>query len=75
MFLCFSFKILYIQLSLGNRVPTFLVKSCQLCLPSVHFVAALFYLSVFSFGTGGLGVDLIVSLPVFSNLSCLSYKT
>ena len=26
--------------ALGNRVTTFLCKSCQLCLPSVHFVAA-----------------------------------
>ena len=37
-------------LSLGNRVFTFLGKSFQLCLPSVHFVAALLYLSVFPFG-------------------------
>ena len=29
----------YIQL-FGNRVATFLEKSCQLGLPSVHFVAA-----------------------------------
>ena len=29
-------------------------KSCQLCLPSVYFVAASLYLSVFPFGVGGL---------------------
>ena len=29
----------YIQLSLGNRVATFLGKSCQLCLSSVLFAA------------------------------------
>ena len=29
-------------------------KSCQHCLPSVHFVAALLHLSVFPFGVGGL---------------------
>ena len=47
---------LYIQLSLGNRVATFLGKRWQLCLPFVHFVAALLCLS---------DVDLIVPLPVF----------
>ena len=44
----------YILLSLGNRVPTFWGKSCQFRLLSVHFVAALLYLSVFSLGVGGL---------------------
>ena len=44
----------YFQLSLYNRVATFLGKSCQLCLPSVHFAAAELYLSVFPFGNGGL---------------------
>ena len=44
----------YIQLGLGNRVTIFLVKSCQLCLPSVHFVVAKLYFSVFPFGVGGL---------------------
>ena len=45
------FKI--IQLGLGNRVANILGKGCQLCLPSVHFVAASLYLSVFTFGVGG----------------------
>ena len=47
---------LYIQFSLGNRVPTFLGKSCQLCLSSVHFVVALLY---FTFGIGGLFYEAI----------------
>ena len=50
----FFFPLVYIQLSLGNRIPTFLGKSCQLCLPPVHSVVALLYLSVFPFGVGGL---------------------
>ena len=49
--LCFSFNnyvsLRYIQLSWGNIIATFLGKSCQLCLPSVYFVAAYFiYLSL-----------------------------
>ena len=46
-------------------MPTFLGKNCQLCLPSVPFVAALLYLSGFSFG---VDVDLVVSVPEFSYL-------
>ena len=42
--MCFSFsncvRLRYNQLSLGNRVATFLGKSCRLCLPPVHFMAA-----------------------------------
>ena len=45
--------------SLDNRLPTFLGKSCQLPFASIHFVAALLYLSVFPFGVwregGGAG--------------------
>ena len=42
--------------SLCNRVPPppYLGKICQLCLPSVHFVIALLYLSVFLFGVWNL---------------------
>ena len=47
---------LYILLSLGNRVHTFLGKRCKLCSPSVHFMVALLYLSVFPFGVGGLWI-------------------
>ena len=32
-------SLIYIQLSLGNRFATFLVKKCHLFLPSVYFVA------------------------------------
>ena len=49
------------SLSLGNRVPKCLGKSCQFCLPSVDFVAALLYLSVPL--VLGIDVDLIVSVP------------
>ena len=45
---------LYIQVSLGNIITTFLGKGYQLCLPSVHFVATLLYLSVIPFDVGGL---------------------
>ena len=42
-FLFFSFnnyvRLRFIQLSLDNRVATFLGKSCQLCVPINHFVA------------------------------------
>ena len=63
-----------IQLSFGSRVPTFYGKSCQLCLQSANFVAALLYLSVFPFGGWGLDVDLIVSVPEFSYLLWLTYE-
>ena len=43
-----------IEVSVGNRVPTFLEKSCQFYLSFIHFVAALMYLSVFPFGVEGL---------------------
>ena len=39
---------------LSSSVPTFLVNSCQLYLPSVYFVAGLLYLSVFPFGVWDL---------------------
>ena len=42
----------YIQLSLGNRIATFLEKNCHLFLSSGNFVAAYLYLSAFSFGVG-----------------------
>ena len=44
----------YIQLNLGNRVAIFLGKSCYFCLPSVHFMVTVLYLSVLPFGVGGL---------------------
>ena len=42
-----------VRLSLGDRVATFLGKSCQLCLPSVHYVAASLCLPAFPFGVNG----------------------
>ena len=47
-------RLLYIQFSLHDRVRTLLVKNCQLCLPNIHFVVALLYLSVFPFDAEGL---------------------
>ena len=46
-------------------VATFLGKSCHLCLPSVHFVAACLSLWCWE-----LDVDLIVSVPEFTYLLC-----
>ena len=43
-------------------------KSCQLCLPSVHFVAVLVFLSVFPFGVKGL-----VRTRLYQFLSTLIY--
>ena len=45
---------LVVNICLGNRVATFLRQSCQLCLQSVHFLAAKSYLPVFPFCVGGL---------------------
>ena len=59
---------LYIQLSSGNRDPNFLRMSSQKCVPSVHFVAASLYLSIFPFYFGGLDVGLIISVPEFPYL-------
>ena len=54
------------QLSLGYRVPTFLGKGCQLFLPCVHFVAAVFVcLSLWCWG-----LDVGLSVP---ELSCLYF--
>ena len=50
-----------------NRAPIFLGKNCQLCLPSVLFVAALLYLSL-SLWCCGLDMDLFVLVSVFSYL-------
>ena len=55
----------YVRLSLGGGVDAYFGGSCRICLPSVHFVAAWLCLSVFPFGVGGLGVDLIVLVPEF----------
>ena len=63
---------IYIRLSLGNRVAPFLGKSSQLCLRSVHFVADLLHLSIFAFSVGGLAMDLTVSVPEFSYLLLMS---
>ena len=46
----------------------FLGKSCQLSVPSVHFVAAYLYLFVFPYGVGGLDVALIVLVPELTHL-------
>ena len=63
------FKI--IQLSLGNSVATILGKSCQFCLPSVHFMAALNCIFLSLSLVMGLDVDLTVSVPEFTYSLCL----
>ena len=47
-------RLLYIQFSLQDRVLTLLIKNSQLCLPYIHFVVALLYLTVFYFDAQGL---------------------
>ena len=63
------FKI--VQLSLGNRVATILGKSCQLCLPSVHFCGCLIVFFCLFLCCCGLNVDLTVSVPDFTYSLCL----
>ena len=51
-YVVFHCLMFYFQQVWVKELPPFLEKSCQLCLPSVHFVAAKLYFSVFSFGVG-----------------------
>ena len=64
----------YIQLSLGNRVVMFFWKSCQLSLPSVHFVAGQLYFPLVLEATYGSEcisswVHLFTSLTYFETIN------